>query len=153
MDLASEIMEWACTHIVIFVLFLFFSFRAFLIIFRRRHRFPDFGGRVSAIQSAVEWNDTIKSDRYTVVFYYATWNPVCRRAAPSYGNLSTRFKYAKFVEVDVVEISDVARYASVGALPTIDIWKNGKNLAKVIGWDIAKVEKMLLNFEVSKKKE
>ena len=27
MDLASEIMEWACTHIVIFVLFLFFSFR------------------------------------------------------------------------------------------------------------------------------
>jgi thioredoxin 1 len=69
-----------------------------------------------------------------VVDFYATWCGPCDHVAPILGHLASELDgLAKFVKIDVDKSLEIADGCSVRSIPTIIIFKSGKELARTIG--------------------
>ena len=69
-----------------------------------------------------------------LVDMYATWCPPCKRLAPVLDRLAPRYKgKVAFVEVDVDKVPDLAKRYRVTAIPTLLIFKNGKEARRMRG--------------------
>ncbi|EAL91479.1 thioredoxin trx1 [Aspergillus fumigatus] len=65
----------------------------------------------------------------------ATWCGPCKAISPVFQRLSTseEFKNAKFYEIDVDELSEVAAELGVRAMPTFMFFKDGQKVNEVVG--------------------
>ena len=79
-------------------------------------------------------SEVLKSDKVTVVDFFATWCNPCRALAPI---LETAGKElgdkVKVVKIDVDESEDIARKYGVMSIPTMVIIKDGKELDRMVG--------------------
>jgi thioredoxin 1 len=141
--LQDKLAEWASNNVIPVLVLGYLVFTFFLGFLRKREPFPESGGRVESIHSEAEWRDLIKSDTPTLIDYYATWCPPCRRAAPIFGRMSMKYPDVTFIKVDVDKVNAVAGLAEVGAMPTFQLWRRGEKVETVVGWDEKKVEGML----------
>jgi thiol-disulfide isomerase/thioredoxin len=73
--------------------------------YQARQPWPDFGGRITVIESVEQWNKLLAecaaSNKVVVVDAYATWCPPCKSAAPVYAKMSEEYSadscvFAKF---------------------------------------------------------
>lgn len=80
--------------------------------------------------SEAEFNEKVKnSTGLVVVDCYATWCGPCRAIAPRVAQLSIEHSAAKFYQIDVDELSNVAADLGIRAMPTFILYKNGERLA------------------------
>ncbi|RHZ51391.1 thioredoxin family protein [Aspergillus thermomutatus] len=65
----------------------------------------------------------------------ATWCGPCKAISPVFQRFSTQedFKNAKFYEIDVDELADVAAELGVRAMPTFMFFKDGQKVDEVVG--------------------
>ncbi|EAW17665.1 thioredoxin family protein [Aspergillus fischeri NRRL 181] len=65
----------------------------------------------------------------------ATWCGPCKAISPVFQRFSTQeeFKNAKFYEIDVDELSEVAAELGVRAMPTFMFFKGGEKVNEVVG--------------------
>lgn len=97
--------------------------------------FPSPVNMVLQISSTQEFDSTI-AQGIVVVDFYATWCGPCRVIAPKVDQLSTQFTSAKFIKVDVDELTDVAQKCKIRAMPTFHVYKDGKVVEEIVGADI-----------------
>ena len=78
--------------------------------------------------------NVIKSEKLTVVDFYATWCGPCRKLAPILEEVETELKeQVNFTKIDTDENIDAAKEYQVSGLPTLLIFKNGNVVERLVG--------------------
>jgi len=78
--------------------------------------------------------------KLVVVDFTADWCGPCKRIAPFYDDLSTKYPRAVFLKVDVDQCTETAAAHSVTAMPTFIFFKNRAMVDKIQGADNAALE-------------
>lgn len=79
-----------------------------------------------------EFKKEIK-DGVVFVDFFANWCGPCKMLSPVVEQLSEDIKDVKFIKVDVDASSEVAAEYGVMSIPTLIIFKDGKEISKQIG--------------------
>ena len=80
-----------------------------------------------------EFNEELK-EGIVFVDFFATWCGPCKMLSPVIDEVSNEIKDVKFIKVDVDENEDVARKYNIMSIPTLMIFKDGKEVDKKMGF-------------------
>ncbi|KAG0665259.1 Cytoplasmic thioredoxin isoenzyme 2 [Monosporozyma unispora] len=102
---------------------------------------------VTPITSAAEFDSSISNtDKLVVVDFFATWCGPCKMIAPMVDKFSQQYEAeATFLKVDVDQLPELAQKYEISAMPTLVFIKNGKEIAKVVGANMAAVKKNIVD--------
>ena len=81
-----------------------------------------------------------------VVDFYATWCNPCKMMMPYFVELSNEFQNVKFVKVNVDSSSLKSRFG-VQSIPQFLLFKNGVQIAKVVGASKKDLKKAIENYQ------
>lgn len=99
---------------------------------------------VSGCASENGFYSVIQSPALTVVDAMATWCGPCRALAPQLDALSSKYPDVKFTKFDVDSLQEVATRFGISAMPTILFFRNGRELERVVGADVRKIEAAII---------
>ena len=68
-----------------------------------------------------------------VIDAWASWCGPCRAMAPIFEELSKEMKNVKFSKLDVDSNSEIASRYNIMSIPTFLIFKNGKEVSRIVG--------------------
>jgi thioredoxin 1 len=90
---------------------------------------------MSEILNSENFEDKVlKSDKPTLVDFFATWCGPCRRLTPILEELSTELEgQTNVYKVDIDQSPDLAAHYGVVSVPTLVLFKDGQPAAKMIG--------------------
>lgn len=80
-----------------------------------------------------KFNNEIK-EGIVLVDFYATWCGPCKMQSPIIDNLKEERSDIKIMKVDVDKEEDVARTYGIMSIPTLMLFKDGKEVAKNVGF-------------------
>ena len=86
---------------------------------------------MSLIHYEKDFNELIKKE--AVVDFYATWCGPCKMFGPIFEEVSKE-KDVNFVKLDVDNFSDIAREYGVMSIPTIIVFRDGKEVKRFTGF-------------------
>jgi thioredoxin 1 len=69
----------------------------------------------------------------TVLDFTAKWCGPCRTLTPILTDLATRYPAVRVVAVDVDDEPALAQRFSVRAMPTLVLWRDGREVGRVVG--------------------
>ena len=78
-------------------------------------------------------NEVLKSDKVTVVDFWAPWCGYCIKLSPVIEQISKEMPNVKFVKMNSDENENVARDYAVSGLPCLLIFKNGEPQDRIVG--------------------
>ncbi|RJE19578.1 Thioredoxin [Aspergillus sclerotialis] len=91
-------------------------------------------GNVQTISSKEEFQEkVINSKELVVVDCFATWCGPCKAIAPKVAEFSETYSQAKFYQIDVDQLSEVAAELGIRAMPTFILFKGGEKVQDVVG--------------------
>lgn len=79
-------------------------------------------------------NDVINSNKLVLVDFFATWCGPCQMLAPVLEELSNSDNSFDIVKIDIDSNMDLAVKYDIEAVPTLVIFKNGKELDRTMGF-------------------
>lgn len=79
-----------------------------------------------------EFKDEIKEGT-TLVDFFANWCGPCKMLSPVLDKLSDEIEGVKFIKVDVDTANEIAVEYGIMSIPTLIIFKDGKEVSKQIG--------------------
>lgn len=102
---------------------------------------------VAQISSVSEFNSTLSgTDKLVVVDFFATWCGPCKMIAPMIEKFAEQYiEQATFLKVDVDQVPDLAQKYDVSAMPTLVFFKNGNELTRVVGANMAAVKQNIVS--------
>ncbi len=77
--------------------------------------------------------EVLKSDKPVVVDYWASWCGPCRILGPTIEELSNEMDKVKFAKLSTEEEPEIAQKFEVMSIPTIVLFKDGKEAERMIG--------------------
>lgn len=85
------------------------------------------------IINSQEFDNAIQNG-VVVVDFFATWCGPCKMLSPIFEELEEELKEVKFVKVDIDKNSDLVQKFKIVSVPTIKIFKNGKEVDTLVGF-------------------
>ncbi len=79
-------------------------------------------------------NEVINKDKLVVVDFFATWCGPCKMLAPVLENVANSRADFDIVKVDIDESEDLAIKYEIQVVPTLVIFKEGKEVSRVSGF-------------------
>lgn len=100
------------------------------------------GGAVKVIPDDAQFQVelTQAGAKLVVVDFTASWCGPCKRIAPFFEELSSKYPRAVFLKVDVDECADTAAAHGVSAMPTFIFFRNKTKVDRIQGADTAALE-------------
>lgn len=102
---------------------------------------------VREIQDLNEFKTEVKSDKLTVVDFFADWCGPCQIIAPKFIELGKTYTDVNFLKVNVDKGEAIAEEFEIEAMPTFLFFKAGKKVDKVVGADIGSIETKVKNLK------
>lgn len=81
-----------------------------------------------------DFQKVVNKDGLVLVDFFATWCGPCKMLAPVLEELSSEDKETSFVKLDIDEYRKQAIDAGIKAVPTLVLYKDGKEVARVSGY-------------------
>src|SRR3989344_6405696 len=75
-----------------------------------------------------------REEKLVIVDYSADWCAPCKVLEPVFKQLSQEITKAKFYKVDVEKESDLTKKFDIMSVPTIIIFKKGKEIVRINGF-------------------
>lgn len=88
---------------------------------------------VRHISSESAFSKTIANGN-VVVDFYADWCGPCKQLAPVIDFLAQEFPNITFVKVNIDNITKVSSKYSVRSIPTLILFRNGKDVDRIVGY-------------------
>lgn len=85
------------------------------------------------IINSQEFDNAIENG-VVVVDFFATWCGPCKMLAPIFEELGEELEKVKFVKVDIDKNSDLVQKFKIVSVPTMKIFKDGKELDTLVGF-------------------
>jgi len=79
--------------------------------------------------------EVVKHKGFVIIDFWAEWCGPCKRAAPAFEELSKEMKSIRFAKVNVEQHPQLASSLGVMAIPTFIIYKDGKEIDRLSGFD------------------
>lgn len=83
--------------------------------------------------SEKQFEETINSGKVVVVDFFAEWCMPCVMMGPVIEELAGKLKEVKFAKVNVDENSELAGRFSVSSIPCLVVFKEGKEVGRIVG--------------------
>ena len=81
-----------------------------------------------------EFENTLKENKVVLVDFYATWCGPCKMLSPILEDVATELpENAVIAKLDIDESLDTAKDYNVMSVPTMIIFKDGKEVERLIG--------------------
>ena len=78
--------------------------------------------------------EVIKSDKITVVDFFADWCGPCRKLSPIMEEVEQEFsEKAKFTKINTDNNIDLAKEYQISGIPTLLLFKNGELVDRMVG--------------------
>lgn len=74
------------------------------------------------------------TEKTVVLDYWATWCGPCMMLAPIMEELEAEYPQIQFGKVNVDEAGELAAEAMVDSIPTLIVYKGGKEARRFVGW-------------------
>ncbi|MCC7574825.1 thioredoxin [Candidatus Woesearchaeota archaeon] len=81
----------------------------------------------------------------TVVDFWASWCGPCKMLGPVFEEVSKELEKVKFAKADIDEVGEAAVELGVRGVPTIILFRDGKELNRIVGF----VPKDVLKSQIS----
>ncbi|GMM34491.1 thioredoxin [Saccharomycopsis crataegensis] len=98
---------------------------------------------VKVLNNAPEFETAIKTDSLVVVDFFATWCGPCKMIAPLLEKFDEKFAAAAFYKLDIDEVPSIAQSQDITAMPTIVLYKGGKEVKRVVGANPAAIQQAI----------
>lgn len=95
---------------------------------------------VVSVNSKQEFDELLASENEVVLKFWATWCGPCRQFAPHFETLAEKSE-AKFVEVDVDAVPDLAVEYGVQGIPNVKLFKAGEYVTDLKGRTVISLQK------------
>ena len=79
--------------------------------------------------------EVVKHKGFVIIDFWAEWCGPFKRAAPAFEELSKEMKSIRFAKVNVEQHPQLASSLGVMAIPTFIIYKDGKEIDRLSGFD------------------
>lgn len=89
---------------------------------------------VKEITSSEFRNEVLGGEGVSVIDFWATWCMPCKMLAPIFKEVSEELTDAKFYKIDIDQNRDIAMEYKVASIPTIKIFKDGKEVETMVGF-------------------
>lgn len=89
--------------------------------------------RVIEVNSTNFDSEVLKSDKPVLLDFSATWCGPCKMLAPIVENVASKHEGVKVAKLDIDQAPDVANKYRVQSVPTVLIFKGGKEVARQVG--------------------
>eukprot|EP00879_Flechtneria_rotunda_P000275 GHRR01000361.1.p1 GENE.GHRR01000361.1~~GHRR01000361.1.p1 ORF type:complete len:113 (+),score=34.17 GHRR01000361.1:189-527(+) len=105
------------------------------------------GGKVIEVHNKAEWDkqltDAQAAGKAVVVDFSAVWCGPCQMIGPYFGQLSEQYDSLVFLKVDVDANAEVAGGAGISAMPTFQVYKDGKKVDEMVGASKEKLKALI----------
>lgn len=79
-------------------------------------------------------NEVENATETTIVDFFATWCVPCKMLSPVFEEIDKNVEEAKFLKVDIDKSLDLARRFEVTTVPTVIVFKDGKEADRLVGF-------------------
>lgn len=80
-------------------------------------------------------NEVLKSEKVSVVDFWASWCAPCKMLAPMFEQLSEEYDgKINFYKINIDEFPEVAMEYKIMSIPTIMVFQDGKQEGKLVGY-------------------
>ncbi|CEN80194.1 thioredoxin [Paraclostridium sordellii] len=79
-------------------------------------------------------NEVENAKETTIVDFFATWCGPCKMLSPVFEEIDQNVEEAKFLKVDIDKSLDLARRFEVTTVPTVIVFKDGKEADRLVGF-------------------
>lgn len=106
---------------------------------------------MSKIINNIEFqNEVLNKAGVTLVDFFAVWCGPCKMAAPVLDELSVDMEgRAKIFKVDVDQSPELAQRYGISSVPTMILFKNGRAVEKIVGFQPKAALKSKLEYQLS----
>lgn len=96
---------------------------------------------VNEIDSVEQYDSIISYQGLVVIDYHAVWCGPCKQIAPIYERTAAEYPDVQFckINVDTQALGVIVNNNRVSSLPTFIIYKNGKEVERVVGANITQI--------------
>ncbi|AGM26439.1 thioredoxin [Spiroplasma syrphidicola EA-1] len=89
---------------------------------------------VNSITDKENFDSMIAKDNMTLVDFYADWCGPCKMIAPIVHELAEEMTNVTFAKVDVDQLGNIAQEYGVMSIPTLIVFKAGKEIKRHTGF-------------------
>lgn len=98
--------------------------------------------RPHEVSSEAEFR-SLTSRGVSCVDFHAEWCGPCKAVAPVFERLAASYQTVRFLKVNVDKLNSLSGECGVAAMPTFQVFKDGKTIGSVTGADMGAVEALL----------
>ncbi len=99
------------------------------------------------VANLTEFRSLIAVNKLTVCDFTASWCGPCKMIAPHFASLATNKPGVQFTKIDVDEQQEIAAQMGVRAMPTFFFFIKGKQVDKMEGADINRLQQLVDQYE------